>query len=106
MSHARPTCRHCLKCVVSRPRGLCWSCWNRTDVRESYPITSKYARRGTGIGGFSAGIVPVSPCPHPQGSPGRIKTLAARAVAGESLWHPGDCREITADVDGRAGHYA
>ena len=98
-------CRHCGRPKVNRPRGLCWGCWGRRDVRESYPITSKFARRG--VGNSNAASKPAaSPCPHPQGSPGRIDTLSARAAAGESLWHPGDCREVTADATGRAGHAA
>ena len=70
-----------------------------------YAPTSKFARRG--VGNSNAASKPAaSPCPHPQGSPGRIDTLSARAAAGESLWHPGDCREVTADATGRAGHAA
>src|SRR5260221_14756419 len=39
-------CRHCGKCVVSRPRGLCWACFYEPGIRELYPPTSKYARQG------------------------------------------------------------
>ena len=104
MTDARPTCRHCLKCVVSKPRGLCWACHRNMSVRELYAV-APHCVHGPGAGSGS-GTPPVRPCPHPQGSPGRLDTMSRRAVAGESLWHPGDCREITADVDGRAGHYA
>ena len=100
-----PKCRHCGERPANRPRGLCWRDFYTPGVKELYPSTSKYARRGSG-GGTGPGATPTVPCPHAQGSPGRIETLAARAAAGESLWHPGDCREITADADGRAGHAA
>ena len=41
-------CRHCQKSKVNRPRGLCWSCYYTPGVKEQYPSTSKYARRGVG----------------------------------------------------------
>ena len=43
-----PICRHCTKSKVNRPRGLCWSCYYTPGVKELYPSTSKYARRGIG----------------------------------------------------------
>ena len=59
------------------------------------------------LGNGAAASKPASsPCPHPQGSPGRIETLAMRAAAGEALAHPGDAREIDAAADNRAGHAA
>ena len=36
-------CRHCSKCKVNRPRGLCWSCYYTPGVKEQFPSTSKYA---------------------------------------------------------------
>ena len=98
------TCRHCAHPRVSRPRGLCHRCYSLTPgVRELYPSDSRYARRGVGNGN-RAGTPPAVPCPHPQGSPERMEMLGRRAEAGEALWHPGDCREITADATDRAGH--
>ena len=41
-------CRHCSKSKVNRPRGLCWSCYYTPGVRDLYPSTSKFARRGVG----------------------------------------------------------
>ena len=41
-------CRHCHEGPVNRPRGLCWSCYYRPGVRDLYPSTSKFARRGEG----------------------------------------------------------
>ena len=46
-----PICKHCEKSKVNRPRGLCWSCYYTPGVKEQYPSTSKYARRG--VGNFS-----------------------------------------------------
>ena len=39
-------CRHCKKVKANRPRGLCWSCYYSPSVREKYPSTSKFGRRG------------------------------------------------------------
>ena len=39
-------CRHCKRVQSNRPRGLCWSCYYTPGVREKYPSTSKFARRG------------------------------------------------------------
>ena len=105
MTDARPTCRHCLIRVVSKPRGLCYACHRNLSVRECYPTTSAYANRGVDHG-ERASVPPGAACRHPQGSPGRMDTLSRRAEALESLWHPGDCREITDDADNRARHAA
>lgn len=34
-------CRHCQRCQPHR-RGLCWSCYQRPEVRSQYQPTSKY----------------------------------------------------------------
>lgn len=39
-------CRHCNRPKVNRPRGLCWTCYKSRSVREQYPITSPFGRRG------------------------------------------------------------
>ena len=55
-----PICKHCQKSKVNRPRGLCWSCYYTPGVKELFPSTSKYARRG--VGNFT-GNAPLSPEP-------------------------------------------
>ena len=87
-----PKCRHCGVRKVNRPRGMCWGCFYTPGVKGLYAITSKYARRGVGIGN-AASRPAASPCTHPQGSPGRIESMAARAAAGESLFHPEDATD-------------
>jgi hypothetical protein len=82
-------CRHCQKSKVNRPRGLCWSCYYRPGVREMYPSTSKYARRG--VGNF-CGVAP-RPTFATRAVPGsqeKIDVLAERAKNKQSLWHPED----------------
>src|SRR5207253_6730373 len=82
-------CRHCLEGPVSRPRKLCWSCYYTPGVREMYPSTSKFARRG--VGDFNGQpSVAVQPTTAVPGSPEKVEILAERARLGLSLWHPHD----------------
>ena len=82
-------CRHCQKCNVNRPRGLCWSCYYRPGVRDQYPSTSKYARRG--VGNFCGStVLPARPTEAAPGTDEKIAILAERARNRESLWHPED----------------
>jgi hypothetical protein len=92
-------CRHCQKSKVNRPRGLCWSCYYRPGVRDKYPSTSKFARRG--VGNF-CGLAPLPPCPtsFPPGSPEKVAILAERARQKLSLWHPDDGRVISGRATG------
>src|SRR6476661_8376311 len=85
------TCRHCSKSKVNRPRGLCWSCYYTPGVKELYPSTSKYARRG--VGNFT-GTAPLPPVPTTAvpGSPEKLAVLEQRARAHLALWHPADAR--------------
>jgi hypothetical protein len=82
-------CRHCHQSKVNRPRGLCWSCYYSPGVREKYPSTSKFARRG--VGNFS-GAAPAPPCPTAAlpGSAEKVAVLEERARMKLSLWHPDD----------------
>jgi hypothetical protein len=88
----RSMCRHCGKEVVTRPRGLGWKCYYTPGVKDRYPSTSKFARRGVSAETNAPSRTPARACPHPPGSEGRIGTLEARAAATESMTHPGDRR--------------
>jgi|SRR6516162_557994 hypothetical protein len=82
-------CRHCGRVRVNRPRGLCWSCYYTPGLREFYPSTSKFARRG--ISDFNGrGALPPEPTDAPPGSPEKVEILIQRARNGQSLWHPND----------------
>jgi hypothetical protein len=94
-------CRHCQKSKVNRPRGLCWTCYYKPGVRELYPSTSKFARRG--VGNFCG----TPPLPHfstraVPGSEEKIAILTQRAQSGQSLWHPNDVTVATAPAVGLA----
>jgi hypothetical protein len=82
-------CRHCQKTKSNRPRGLCWSCYYTPGVRDQYPSTSKYARRG--ISDFNGRIrLPDEPTDALPGTPEKVAVLEERARQGVSLWHPLD----------------
>ena len=87
-------CRHCSKNKVNRPRGLCWSCYYTAGVKEMYPSTSKYARRGEG--NFN-GDAPLSALPTlaSPGSAAKLAVLAERVKMKLSLWHPKDAKHDT-----------
>ncbi len=84
------TCRNCKKRKVARPRGLCWTCYYAPGVRDLYPSTSKFARRGVGLGNQCK--APPHPCGAAPGSESRIRTLERRAEIGAELFHPCDAR--------------
>ena len=86
---ARALCRNCGGGPVSRPRGLCWSCYYTPGVRDQYPSTSKFARRG--VSDFNGQSTPAAqPTTAPPGSAEKVDVLAERARLGLSLWHPRD----------------
>jgi hypothetical protein len=82
-------CRHCKRVRSNRPRGLCWSCYYTPGVRELYPSTSKFARRG--VDDFNGrAALPATPTKAPPGSPEKVAVLEERARLRQSLWHPDD----------------
>lgn len=82
-------CKHCRVGHVNRPRGLCWSCYYAPGVRDRYPSTSKFARRG--VGNFCGqGAKPHAPTAALPGSPEKVAVLVERARMRQELWHPDD----------------
>lgn len=82
-------CRHCQKVRSNRPRGLCWSCYYKPGVRDQYPSTSKYARRGVSdFNGRTA--LADEPTEALPGTEDKVAVLMERARLGLSLWHPDD----------------
>ena len=82
-------CRNCQRVESNRPRGLCWSCYYKPGVRELYPSTSKFARRGLGNGNVIVPL-PTVPTDAAPGSPVKVAVLEERVRCGVSLWHPAD----------------
>lgn len=83
-------CRNCGRAKVNSPRGLCWSCYYRDGVRDRFPSTSKYARKGAD--GSSLAPLP-SPTNAAPGTEEKVKVLEARMQRREALWHPHDAKE-------------
>jgi hypothetical protein len=82
-------CRHCQRVRSNRPRGLCWSCYYTPGVRDLYPSTSKFARRG--VSDFNGPIALADePTTALPGTPDKVAILEQRARLGVSLWHPLD----------------
>src|SRR5438552_3173087 len=82
-------CRHCSRCKVNRPRGLCWSCYYTPGVKERYPSTSKYARRG--VGNFNGNApLPDVPTTAVPGTREKLAVLAERARSRQAMFHPAD----------------
>jgi hypothetical protein len=82
-------CRHCKRVESNRPRGLCWSCYYTPGVRERFPSTSKFARRGVGNHNIVE-VLPDAPTDALPGSEAKVAILEERARQGVSLWHPLD----------------
>jgi len=81
-------CRHCNRVPSNRPRGLCWSCYYRPGVRDRYPSTSKFARRG--ISDFNGRACLPEPTHALPGTAEKVAVLEQRARMRQSLWHPHD----------------
>lgn len=84
-------CRHCHHAPVSRPRGLCWVCYYTPGVRDLFPSTSKFGRRGHANHNDAPPLATL-PTLAPPGSPEKIAVLEERARLHQALWHPGDAR--------------
>jgi hypothetical protein len=82
-------CRHCGRSKVNRPRGLCWTCYYAPGVKDLYPSTSKYARRGVGNFNGNAPLAPI-PTTAAPGTAEKLEVLAQRARNRQALWHPLD----------------
>lgn len=86
-------CRHCGKARVSRPRQLCWVCYYRPGVRDLYPSTSKFGRRGVGNLNGNRPLPPF-PTQATPGSPEKLAILIQRAEMQLTLFHPDDATVV------------
>ena len=88
----KPVCKHCERWTANKPRGLCQSCYNTPGVREMYPSTSKFARRGLLADNESTEDPPLAKtatetCP---GSLERQEVYTQRIMEGRAMFHPDD----------------
>jgi hypothetical protein len=82
-------CRHCGASNVTRPRGLCWRCFDAPGVRQLYPSAAK--RPGHGLTDpHGERPLPSHPTTALPGSPEKVAVLEARAALGVAWWHPLD----------------
>jgi hypothetical protein len=81
-------CQHCQRSGVNRPRGLCWSCYYSPGVKELYPSTSKFARRG--VPDYYGRAPLGEPTTAKPGTPEKVEAMIQRATRGQNLFHPGD----------------
>lgn len=91
-------CQHCQRNPICRPRRLCWNCYYKPGVRERYPSTSKFGRRG--VGNFNGNApLPAFPTQALPGTPDKLLVLAERAERKQCLWHPEDASCAGAKVE-------
>lgn len=82
-------CRHCNRKAASRPRGLCWTCYQTPGIREQYVSLSKFGRRGL-LDFYGSGRLPAASTRALPGTPEKVAILQERARRRETLWHPED----------------
>lgn len=87
-SHCR-NCQQELKGKWRRPKNLCWTCYYAPGVRERFPSTNKFARRGNSLHVDRRLPLP-EPTSHPPGSPEKVAVLEQRARNRQQLFHPAD----------------
>ncbi len=82
-------CLHCRAAQITRPRGLCWTCYYKPGVRDRYAPISKFGQRG--IGNFYGPAArPPRPTAALPGSREKVAVLIERARLKQDLWHPDD----------------
>lgn len=84
----KPKCVHCGRPNVSRPRGMCWTCYYLPGVRDQY-ATKGNAGHGVGQDNHAHRLAAI-PTRHLPGTEGKLREMAARVAAGVSCFHPGD----------------
>lgn len=89
-------CKHCKEKKVSRPRGLCWTCYYTPGVRENYlsasPKLAMCLRDPDScvLDFYGHADEPEKPTDAKPGSEEKIRILAERAAKGQSLFHKDD----------------
>jgi hypothetical protein len=76
-------------------------CYYMPGVRELYPCTSKFGRRGLDNTGRRS--PPATPTQALPGTPEKIAVLRERARLGLELWHPADALFPRGRLRRRAG---
>jgi len=80
-------CQECGLKWANRPRGLCWNCYYRPGVKESYGVSDKFGPKRWPI---YTGQPPSAPTQAIPGTPEKIAVLQSRASQGVDLHHEWD----------------
>ena len=83
-------CRHCDRRKASKPRGLCFCCFN-SAARDLYPLAPRVREAPGG------GRLPAEPTAELPGTPGKVRVMAERVARREALFHPDDAKLSTED---------
>lgn len=85
-------CKHCKTNQCTRPRGLCYGCFNNLAIRNLYAMSSNPCnRRGIGnVRGFAP--LPKTPTMTAPGTEARMLVYEQRAREKVALHHPLDRR--------------
>lgn len=73
---------------MKRPRGLCWTCYYTPGVKDLYPPTSKFGRRGVGFSLTGSAPLPAAPTTAAPGTPEKLLVMERRAKLRQALFHP------------------
>ena len=81
-------CQHCHIRRVSRPRNLCWACYDDFGIRDQYEFVP---REGKAVpDAYRTAREPAEPTQARPGTAEKVDVMVARAEAGESVFHPDD----------------
>ncbi len=98
-------CRHCDR-IATRPRGLCWNCYNDVEIRMMHESESKFHPYAGDEQDFYGGhALPSCSTLALPGSSEKIDVLRGRGEARVALWHPGDAVLDAEGVLSILGHF-
>lgn len=85
----RKPCRHCRNPKATRPRGLCWTCYQSPAIRAAYPSTSPLGRRSP-VRDECDAVLPTEPTDALPATEAKVVVMGERALMGCGLFHPLD----------------
>lgn len=82
-------CRHCRKAPATRPRGLCWTCYDQPGIRDLYAVKWRFVAPVI-RDSYGSRPLPPEPTNARPGSREKVRILHQRALLRCQLWHPRD----------------
>lgn len=85
-------CRNCGGNGAGRPRGLCWTCYYKPDIRQRFMMldNERGGKRSECPPDFNGTAPDPTPTAALPGSEEKMRVLEERALRGEALFHPDD----------------